>query len=163
MDVIAKARHIRMSPRKVRLVADLVRGMDVDTAEAQLRFFRKAAARPVLKVILSAKANAEHNFKISPETLFIKAIAVDGGPVLHRWRARAFGRAAAIRKRSAHITVTLAERSSGDIKGVKAAVVAPGQTKTASAERKSVKAEKPAKADKKPKAPSSKLTARSSK
>jgi large subunit ribosomal protein L22 len=148
MDVIAKARHIRMSPRKVRLVADLVRGMDVDTAEAQLRFFRKAAARPVLKVILSAKANAEHNFKIAPETLFIKAIAVDGGPVLHRWRARAFGRAAAIRKRSAHITVTLAERPLGAA-GVSAAVVKPSAAK---AEGKPAKAEKkaarPAKAPK---------------
>lgn len=156
MDVIAKARHIHISPRKVRLVADLVRGLDVDTAEAQLRFYRKAAARPVLKAILSAKANAEHNFKISPDHLFIKAIMVDGGPVLHRWRARAFGRAAGIRKRSSHITVTLAERPavSGDAKGIAAAVVKPAKGE------KAMKAA-PAKAEKKSAAKSSKLKAKS--
>ena len=84
MEVIAKARFVRMSPRKVRLVADLVRGLDVDKAEAQLTFLKKAAAGPVLKVIRSAKANAENNFKMEPEALFIKSITVDGGPVLHR-------------------------------------------------------------------------------
>ncbi len=124
MEVIAKARHIRMSPRKVRLVADLVRGLDIDRAEAQLRYFRKAAARPVLKVIKSAAANAEHNFKIVPGTLFIKKITVDGGTVLKRWRARAYGRAAEIKKRSSHITVVLDERKvAGTPKGVAAAVV----------------------------------------
>ncbi|KPJ85251.1 hypothetical protein AMJ57_03800 [Parcubacteria bacterium SG8_24] len=125
MEVTAKARFIRMSPRKVRLVADLVRGLDVAKAEAQLKFVRKAAARPVLKVILSAKANAEHNHKMRPEGLFVKRIMVDGGPVLHRWRARAFGRAAPIRKRMSHITVVLDERSVGMPKEVAAAVVKP--------------------------------------
>ena len=152
MDVIAKARHIRMSPRKVRLVADLVRGLDVDAAESQLKFYRKAAARPVLKVILSAKANAEHNFKLDPDLLYVKTIAVDGGPVLHRWRARAFGRAAAIRKRSAHITVTLAERQAKGAAGVSAAVVAPAKGAKAEKAAKPAKPAKKAAAKKSPKA-----------
>lgn len=140
--VTAKARHIRMSPRKVRWVVDLVRGLDVDKAEAQLRFMSKAAARPVLKVIQSAKANAEHNFKLSPETLYVKAITVDGGPVLNRWRARAFGRAAAIRKRSSHITVVLGERGgAGTAKGAAKAVV-PAQAAAKTAEKPAKKAAK---------------------
>jgi large subunit ribosomal protein L22 len=154
MDVIAKARHIRISPRKVRLVADLVRGLDVDAAARQLRFFRKAAARPILKAIMSARANAEHNFKLSPDNLFIKTIAVDGGPVLHRWRARAFGRAAAIRKRSSHITVTLAERKAAAAKEVAAAVVAASKPAAgkdeAKAAAKAPAKKAPAKAKKSP-------------
>ncbi len=124
MEVIAKAKFIHMSPRKVRLVADLVRGMDVAPAKAQLRFFSKAAARPVLKLIESAEANAAHNFKIAPEVLYIKKITVDGGPVLKRFRPRAFGRAGGIKKRSSHITVWLDERSGPAAqKGVAAALV----------------------------------------
>lgn len=110
MEVTAIARHIRMSPRKVRLVADLVRGLDVEKAAAQLKFIRKAAAKPVLKVLLSAVANAEHNHQLSSGELFVKSIRVDGGPMLKRWRARAFGRAASIRKRSSHISVVLDSR-----------------------------------------------------
>jgi len=123
MEVIAKARNIRMSPRKVRLVIDLVRGMAVDRATAQLRFFRKDAARPVLKLIESAVANATHNFKLDKSSLFIKKIVADGGPVLDRWRARAFGRAAPIRKRTCHITVVLDEKQAAAPKGAAAAVV----------------------------------------
>lgn len=110
------------------MVVDLVRGMDVSEAESQLRFMRKASARPVLKLILSAKANAENNFKLEPGSLFIKTITVDGGPVMHRWRPRAFGRATPIRKRTSHITVILDEkRAAGTARGVKAAVVDPGK------------------------------------
>ncbi|HTK05236.1 MAG TPA: 50S ribosomal protein L22 [Candidatus Eisenbacteria bacterium] len=140
MEVIAHARHIRISPKKVRLVVDLVRGMDVDRASAQLRFYRKAAARPVSKLLDSAIANAEHNFKLNAGNLYIKKATVDGGPVLKRWRARAFGRAAGIKKRSSHITIVLAERSTGTAKGIEAAVV-----KKAEAPKKA-----PAKTEKKP-------------
>lgn len=121
MEVTAKARYIRISPRKVRLVADLVRGLDVTSAESQLKFMRKAAAKPVFKVVMSAKANAEHNFKLDGAGLYIKTITVDGGPVLHRWMPRAFGRATPLRKRSSHITVVLGERSD---EGVPQAAVA---------------------------------------
>ncbi|MBU0625082.1 50S ribosomal protein L22 [Patescibacteria group bacterium] len=124
MEVKAIARNIRMSPRKVRLVADLVRGMDLSEAEAQLTFVRKAAARPVLKLILSAKANAGHNFKLGTDDLYIKTITVDGGPILHRWTPRAFGRATPIRKRTSHITVILSERTvTGATKELSKAVV----------------------------------------
>ncbi len=110
MEVSAKAKYIRMSPRKVRLVVDVVRGMSIAEAQQQLQFMNKAAAVPVLKVLNSAVANAEHNFKLKSEKLFVKTITADGGPTLHRWKARARGRAAPIRKRTTHIVVTLAEK-----------------------------------------------------
>lgn len=145
MEVKAQLRHLRISPRKVRLVAGLVRGMDVAPAVAQLRFMQKAAARPVLKLVESAVANAEHNFKLAESNLFIKTITVDGGPVLKRWRARAFGRAASIRKRSSHIMLVLDERA-GEAKGVAAAVVAKKADKAEAkkAPAKKVAAKKPA-------------------
>ncbi len=111
MGIKASARHIRMSPRKVRLVSDIVRGMDVMAAETQLQFIRKIAAKPILKLLRSAMANAEHNFKLARNKLYIKKIVVDGGPMIKRFRARAFGRAAPIRKRSCHINIVLEERA----------------------------------------------------
>lgn len=111
MEVTAKARYIRMSVRKVRLVVDVIRGMQVDRALAQLRFMKKAAALPVAKVVASAVANAEHNLGLDRENLIVKKITADGGPILYRWHPRAFGRAAPIRKRTAHITVVLGERA----------------------------------------------------
>jgi large subunit ribosomal protein L22 len=142
MEVTAIARHIRMSPRKVRLVADLVRGLDVDKAAAQLRFIQKAAAKPVLKVILSAAANAEHNFKRPAGGLYVKTIRVDGGPTLKRWRARAFGRAGSIRKRSCHIWVGLDSRGIvGTPDAAAAAAVVPTDaTKKVTAKRGAKKA-----------------------
>ncbi len=117
MEVRAKARFVRMSPRKVRLVIDVVRGMDVGNAKAQLTFMKKAAAEPVIKLLDSAVANAEHNFQMDRNRLFIKAIAADGGPALKRWTPKAFGRAAPIKKRMSHISITLAEKPEGAKKG----------------------------------------------
>lgn len=126
MEVTAKARFIRMSPRKVRLVADVIRGLDVAAARAQLKFLRKAAARPVLKVLESAIANASHNHQMEAAGLFVKSIAVDAGPTLKRWRPRAYGRAASIKKRTSHVFVVLANRlPAAAPKGASAAVVAP--------------------------------------
>jgi len=116
MEVNAKARFVRMSPRKVRLVIDVVRGMPIDKALAQLSFMKKEAAEPVYKLIASAAANAEHNFQLDRSSLYVKAISADGGPVLHRFRPRAFGRAAAIRKRTSHIQVTLASKDGATVK-----------------------------------------------
>jgi large subunit ribosomal protein L22 len=169
MEVKAKARHIKMSPKKVRLVANLVRGMDVSAAEAQLTFLKKAAARPVLKLIQSARANATHNFKLDGDGLFIKTITVDGGPVLHRWMPRAFGRATPLRKRSSHITVVLAERvAEGAPKEIAKAVVKKDKTTEDSEKKTEVKkaeekkpAAKSATADKK--APAKKAEAKSTK
>lgn len=110
MEVRAVARYIRMSPQKVRLVVDLVRGMDVDEALDILRFTSKAAAKPVAKVIRSAAANAEENYELDLEDLYIAHIVADEGPTLKRGRFGARGRFKPILKRSSHITVVLSER-----------------------------------------------------
>lgn len=109
MEVKAYIRNLRIAPRKVRLVIGLIRGMKVNDALAQLKFMRKQAALPMTKLIRSAMANAEHNFKLDPDDLYIKKIVADGGQVLDRWRARAFGRAAPIRKRMSHVSLILEE------------------------------------------------------
>ncbi len=109
MEVKAKARYIRMSPRKVRLVIDVVRGMKAEEAVSNLKFMNKLAAEPVLKLLESAMANAEHNFQLKKENLVIKTITADGGPTLHRFKPRAHGRATPIRKRTSHISIILAE------------------------------------------------------
>lgn len=116
MDVHASLRFLRMSPRKVRLVVDAVRGMNVVAAETKLTFLPKLAAQPVQKLLRSAIANAENNFHLKKEDLFIKTIVADGGPTLKRFAPRAFGRAAPIRKRTTHITLVLATKTAGEIK-----------------------------------------------
>ena len=110
MEARAVAKYIRMSSQKVRLVVDLVRGKKVGEAKQILLFTRKYAAEPVSKVILSALANAKQNPDIDENILYVKEIFVDQGPSLKRWRARAQGRAASIKKRMSHITVVLDER-----------------------------------------------------
>lgn len=100
-----------MSSRKVRLVVDAVRGMAVEPALAQLTFMSKAAARPVRKLLESAIANAEHNFKLDREGLYIKSAMVNQGPTLKRWRPRAMGSAAPILKRTCHITMVLESKT----------------------------------------------------
>ncbi|HFQ89670.1 MAG TPA: 50S ribosomal protein L22 [Desulfobulbus sp.] len=109
METRAVAKYIRISPRKARLVADVVRGMDVDTAITTLRFMPKKAARILRKVIESAVANADQNDTIDVDTLYIKSIQIDGGPMLKRFRPRAMGRATRILKRTSHITVVVDE------------------------------------------------------
>ncbi len=109
IEVKAKLRYLRQSPRKVRPVADLIRHLPVDDALHQLSFSTKRAARPLFKLLQSAIANAENNNQLKKDNLFIKEIRVDQGPALKRWRARAMGRAAAIRKRTSHIFIVLAE------------------------------------------------------
>ena len=100
-----------MSPRKVRLVVDAVRGMAVAPALAQLTFMSRAAARPVKKLLESAIANAEHNFKLDREGLYIKSALVNQGPTLKRWRPRAMGSAAPILKRTSHVTLVLESKT----------------------------------------------------
>jgi large subunit ribosomal protein L22 len=93
----------------VRLVADLVRGKGVKDALAILRFAPQGAAQPVSKVVRSAQANAEHNNNLDTEELFIKAICVDEGPTLKRFKPRARGKADVKRRRTCHITVVVAD------------------------------------------------------
>jgi large subunit ribosomal protein L22 len=108
-EVRAVARHVRMSPQKVRLVVDQMRGKDAVEALSLLKFMPQRAAKPVYKVIASAVANAEENFGMSREDLYIAEIFADGGPT-RRWRRfGARGRFKPILKRSSHITVVLRE------------------------------------------------------
>ena len=108
-EVRAQAKYVRMSPRKARLVAEHIRGRSVPEARAVLAFTSREAAGVLQKVLQSAVSNAEANHGIAEDRLYVKATYVDGGPVMKRWRARARGRVARIRKRTCHITVTLAE------------------------------------------------------
>lgn len=117
MEARAVAKYIRMSPQKVRLVADLIRGKNVQEARNILLFTRKYAAGVVANVLKSAVANAAQNPNIDENILYVKEIYVDQGPALKRWRARAQGRAAGIKKRSSHITVILDEIYGGSAWG----------------------------------------------
>lgn len=111
MEAKAIAKTVRIAPRKVRLVVDLVRGKDVNEAISILRFTPKAASVVVEKVIKSAMANAEHNYEMNVKNLYIKQAYVNEGPTLKRYRPCAKGRAAQILKRTSHITIVLAERN----------------------------------------------------
>lgn len=110
MEVRSICRGIRISPQKARLVADVVRGMNVDKAINTLNFMPKKGAAIIRKVIDSAVANATQNDKVDVDALFIKTIYVDGGPSLKRIIPRAQGRATGIIKRTSHITVVLDEQ-----------------------------------------------------
>jgi large subunit ribosomal protein L22 len=110
VEVRAVERHIRMSPQKVRLVLDVVRGKPVNEALDILRFLPQRAARPVAKAVKSAAANAENNFNLDPDELIITRTAADEGRTLKRWRPRARGRVNQILKRASHITVVVAEK-----------------------------------------------------
>lgn len=107
MQVKAKLRNLHIAPRKVRLVANLVRGLSVEQAEVQLQYMDKRSSTPMLKLIRSAAANAEHNHKLNRGDLFIKSVEVNDGVTLHRWMPRAMGRATPLKKRSSHITLVL--------------------------------------------------------
>tara|TARA_Y100001970_G_scaffold277779_1_gene382502 strand:- start:709 stop:1143 length:435 start_codon:yes stop_codon:yes gene_type:complete len=107
MEAKAQLRKLRVSPRKVRLVVDLVRGLSVKEAILQLQFSKKHAAIPVRKLIESCAANAAHNHNITKDSLKVKTIFVDEGKTLYRWMPRAFGRATPLRKRTCHVTVML--------------------------------------------------------
>ncbi len=109
MEARAVGKHIRISPQKARLVADVVRGMDVDRAITTLRFMPKKGAGIIRKVIESAVANATQDDQIDVDNLYVKKIFIDGGPSLKRIRPRAMGRATGIIKRTSHITVVLDE------------------------------------------------------
>lgn len=126
MEVKAKGKYLKMSSKKMRLVADLVRGMDLKESLDYLSFSPHKAARFINKVLNSALANAEHDFDLKKENLFIKEIFVNQGPTLKRWRPRAFGRAGQIRKRSSHLEIILGERiPSSETKPIKTKIKEP--------------------------------------
>jgi len=115
-----------MSPRKVRLVVDVIRGLDVNTALDQLKFINKQASKPIIKLILSGIASGNHNWELEQDNLWIKEIKVDEGATLKRWMPRAHGRATPIRKRTSHISIVLAEiKESAKKKAKKTKLEAP--------------------------------------
>lgn len=110
MEARAVARYLRISPLKARQVVDLVRGKNVNEARAILRYTNKRAAPLVAKVLNSAIANAEHNFDMDSDSMYICEIHVDEGPVAKRLKPRAYGRADMMKHRTSHITVVVKER-----------------------------------------------------
>lgn len=107
MEVKANLNYLRMSPRKIRLVAGLVKGMRLARAEEHLERSTKRAARPLLKLLRSAAANARQNFQLPEGDLYVKDVRVDEGPALKRFRPRAFGRSSPIRKRTSHVSLVM--------------------------------------------------------
>src|SRR6476660_2014575 len=121
--VRAHARSLRISPRKMRLVTNLVKKMRVNDAVTQLQFVNKKGAQMLQKLLLSAQANAEHNFSLNRDNMFIKTITCDMGPVLQRSFPRARGSAFVIRRKMSHVNVILEEREVKATKKKKAPIV----------------------------------------
>lgn len=109
MEVKAKLRYLRIAPRKVRLVADLIRGKSAEEAQTILNFDIKRASLPLLKLLKSALANAKNNLELGETNFYISKITVDEGPKLKRWRARSRGQAFGIQKKTSHVTLVLEE------------------------------------------------------
>ncbi len=105
--VTAKLRYLHIAPRKVGLVVNALKGLSVNEAEAQLLFRAKRSSDPVLKLLRSAVANAKNNYKLDPETLVVKEVRVDQGPMIKRFLPRAQGRATPIHKKMSHVSIVL--------------------------------------------------------
>ena len=110
MEAKAIAKYVRMTPIKLKPVADLVRGKDLNEALTILKFTPGKGSEIVEKVALSAAANAENNFDMDRDNLYVAEIKINQGPTMKRWRAGAQGRASMILKRSSHVSVTLKEK-----------------------------------------------------
>lgn len=140
MQVTAHLNNLRIAPRKVRLVAGLIKGKDALFAEQQLKFLTKRATGPLVKLLKSALANAENNFSLLKENLFIKEMVVNEGTKMKRFKPKALGRAALIQKKTSHIKLVLEERVPGLKASKKAAPAQPEQTDlTKAAKEKPVK------------------------
>jgi large subunit ribosomal protein L22 len=114
MEARAKARYVRVTPRKARRVVDLIRGMPADQAQATLAFAPQSASDPIGKVLASAIANAGHISHLDASSLVVSRAWVDEGPTLKRFRPRAQGRGYRINKRTSHITVIVSDRGAQD-------------------------------------------------
>lgn len=110
MDAKAEVKFVRISPRKVKVVCDLIRGRDVQTAMAILMATPKAASEPLSKLLKSACANAENNFSMDPEKLYVSKVYTAPGPILKRMRPVSKGRAYRINKRTSHVTLVVSEK-----------------------------------------------------
>src|SRR5215469_4952153 len=109
MQVRAIAKNVGVPPRKMRLVTNAVKGRQVNDALAILQFLPNAGAIPVSKVVASAAANAENNYNLDPDELYILNILADDGPSMKRFKARSHGRIAPIKRRSCHVTVIVSD------------------------------------------------------
>jgi len=118
MQVTARLNYFHTAPRKVRLVADLIRGKSVEDAKTILQFTVKKSAKDLLKLLKSAIANAKNNFQLDEKNLYISKILVNEGPKYKRWMARARGQASEIQKKTSHITLILETKSEEKIKKV---------------------------------------------
>ena len=105
--VVAKLKYMRMSPRKARIYANIIKGLTANDAEAQLMLSPHRTRDYLLRLLRSAVANAVHNEKLNPETLYVKNIIVDNGPMTSRWTPRARGSASQIQKKTSHVTIEL--------------------------------------------------------
>lgn len=110
MEAKAQLNYLRISPRKVGIICDLIRGKSVAEARAILRNTPKAACEPLLKLLQSAAANAENNHQMDPDKLYVAETYANGGPIIKRIRPRAQGRAFRINKRTSHVTIVVKER-----------------------------------------------------
>ena len=113
MQVTAHLSSLRIAPRKVRSVTALLKGRDVFVAQSQLRALARRPSKPLLKLLNSALANAQHNHNLIAENLRIKEILVNGGPMLKRFEPKGFGSVSPIEKKTSHITITLEEKVPG--------------------------------------------------
>ncbi len=140
----AKLKYLKIAPRKVQLAANLLRGLTVNEAEAQLLMSSKRPNLALLKLLRSAVNNAKNNNQLNPERLFIKEIRVDQGPMLKRYLPRAMGRASPIQKKSSHITLILGE--SEKLKTPRFKIIKPekiSKKEKAEKTKKEIKAERP--------------------
>jgi len=135
MSVKAKLRYLRIAPRKVRLVADLIRGKSVDEAVAILNFVRKRSVPPMLKLLNQAVDSAVNTYQLKKEDLYISKILVDEGPKYKRWIPRAQGRTNEIQKKTSHITIVLDE-TKGKKSSLRKKVKSPKISETPKIERK---------------------------
>jgi len=110
MEARSVVRHVRIAPRKMRIVADIIRGKNIADALAILKFTPKVGSEVIAKALKSAIANAEHNFDLNSDKLFVSSIFVDQGPTMKRIHPRSRGQAFKILKRSSHVTVVVKER-----------------------------------------------------
>lgn len=131
-------RNARLSPRRTRLMVDMIRGMKAEEALLQLSFSEKSVAGPLFKLLKSAVANAVHNHGLASENLIVSGGFVDGGPTIHRWMPKAFGSAGKIRKRTAHVTLVVSGEAGESANTVKAEAVpvAPKKKTTRTARAK---------------------------
>lgn len=110
MEAKAYLKYVRITPRKMAIVCDLIRGKSAQEAAAILKNVRKSSCEPLLKLLTSCRANAENNFDMDPERLYVSQIFVCPGPTYKRIHARARGRAARVEKRTSHVTMVLTEK-----------------------------------------------------